>query len=79
MEKDCAALLAFHDFPTPVVHAENKRCWVIEQPHRVKQLTGIEKCQCRKQRATQSFRLLLSGVVLIKSGGQKSENHALSG
>ena len=37
---------------TSVVQAENKRRWVIEQLHReLKQLTGIEKCQCRKQRA----------------------------
>ena len=37
---------------TSVVQAENKRRWMIEQLHReLKQLTGIEKCQCRKQRA----------------------------
>ncbi len=35
-----------------VVQNENQRRWVIEQLHReLKQLTGIEKCQCRKQRA----------------------------
>ena len=29
--------------------------WVIENMHReIKQLTGIEKCQCRKQRIQQS-------------------------
>ena len=34
--------------------AKDKRslCWIIEQFHReAKQITGIEKCQCRKQRA----------------------------
>ncbi len=32
-----------------VVRQENKRRWRIEQLHReLKQLTGIEKCQCRK-------------------------------
>ena len=34
--------------------ARDKRslCWKIEQFHReVKQITGIERCQCRKQRA----------------------------
>ena len=37
---------------TPVVQNENQRRWVIEQLHReLKQLTGIEKCPCRKQRA----------------------------
>lgn len=37
---------------TSVVNEQNKRRWVIEQLHReLKQLTGIEKCQCRKQRA----------------------------
>ena len=37
---------------TLVVQNENQRRWVIEQLHReLKQLTGIEKCQCRKQRA----------------------------
>ena len=37
---------------TSVVQNENQRRWVIEQLHReLKQLTGIEKCQCRKQRA----------------------------
>lgn len=37
---------------TPVVQNENKRRWVIEQLHReLKQLTGTERCQCRKQRA----------------------------
>lgn len=36
---------------TPVVQKENQRRWAIEQLHReLKQLTGIEKCQCRKQR-----------------------------
>ncbi|HJW31162.1 MAG TPA: transposase [Saprospiraceae bacterium] len=37
---------------TPVVQNKNKRRWVIEQLHReLKQLTGTERCQCRKQRA----------------------------
>jgi len=37
---------------TQVVQKENQVRWVIEQLHReLKQLTGIEKCQCRKQRA----------------------------
>lgn len=37
---------------TSVVQKENQRRWAIEQLHReLKQLTGIEKCQCRKQRA----------------------------
>lgn len=37
---------------TPVVQNENKVRWFIEQLHReLKQLTGIERCQCRKQRA----------------------------
>lgn len=37
---------------TQVVQQENKVRWRIEQLHReLKQLTGIEKCQCRKQRA----------------------------
>jgi hypothetical protein len=37
---------------TAVVQNENKRRWVIEQLHReLKQLTGTERCQCRKQRA----------------------------
>lgn len=37
---------------TQVVQKENKVRWMIEQLHReLKQLTGIEKCQCRKQRA----------------------------
>lgn len=36
---------------TPVVQQENTVRWMIEQQHReLKQLTGIEKCQCRKQR-----------------------------
>ena len=35
-----------------VVQKENKVRWLIEQLHReLKQLTGIERCQCRKQRA----------------------------
>ncbi|HRD49565.1 MAG TPA: transposase, partial [Candidatus Contendobacter sp.] len=37
---------------TSVVQKENQRRWAIEQLHReLKQLTGIEKCRCRKQRA----------------------------
>jgi SRSO17 transposase len=37
---------------TQVVQKENKVRWAIERLHReLKQLTGIEKCQCRKQRA----------------------------
>ena len=37
---------------TSVVQQDNKRRWIIEQLHReLKQLTGIEKCQCRKQHA----------------------------
>jgi SRSO17 transposase len=37
---------------TQVVQDENKVRWFIEQLHReLKQLTGIERCQCRKQRA----------------------------
>ena len=37
---------------TQVVRNENKVRWFIEQLHReLKQLTGIERCQCRKQRA----------------------------
>ncbi len=37
---------------TQVVQRENKVRWMIERLHReLKQLTGIEKCQCRKQRA----------------------------
>ena len=37
---------------TQVVQKENKVRWFIEQLHReVKQLTGMERCQCRKQRA----------------------------
>lgn len=37
---------------TQVVRDENKVRWMIEQLHReLNQLTGIEKCQCRKQRA----------------------------
>ena len=37
---------------TQVVQNENKVRWLIEQLHReLKQLTGIERCQCRKQRA----------------------------
>ena len=37
---------------TQVVQNENKVRWFIEQLHReLKQLTGIERCQCRKQRA----------------------------
>ena len=37
---------------TRVVRDENKVRWAIERRHReLKQLTGIEKCQCRKQRA----------------------------
>lgn len=37
---------------TSTVQNENRRRWTIEQLHReLKQLTGIEKCQCRKQRA----------------------------
>ncbi|MEI2770785.1 MAG: hypothetical protein V9G98_08640 [Candidatus Competibacter sp.] len=37
---------------TWVVRDENKVRWAIEKRHReLKQLTGIEKCQCRKQRA----------------------------
>lgn len=43
---------------TPVVQNENKGRWVIEQLHReLKQLTGIEKCQCRKQRAQRNHLL----------------------
>ncbi len=34
------------------VQDEDAKRWLIEQLHReLKQLTGIEKCQCRKQRA----------------------------
>jgi len=37
---------------TDVVQNENAIRWQVEQLHReLKQLTGIEKCQCRKQRA----------------------------
>ena len=37
---------------TQVVQKENKVRWFIEQLHReVKQLTGMEQCQCRKERA----------------------------
>ena len=37
---------------TQVVQNENKVRWFIEQLHReLKQLTGIEQCQCREQRA----------------------------
>ncbi len=37
---------------TQVVQNENKVRWFIEQLHReLKQLTGIERCQCRKKRA----------------------------
>lgn len=37
---------------TQVVQNENKVRWFIEQLHReLKQLTGIERCQCRKERA----------------------------
>ena len=37
---------------TQVVQNENQVRWFIEQLHReLKQLTGIERCQCRKQRA----------------------------
>lgn len=37
---------------TQVVQKENKVRWLIEQLHReLKQLTGIERCQCRKERA----------------------------
>ncbi|HRC73422.1 MAG TPA: transposase [Candidatus Competibacter sp.] len=37
---------------TQVVQRENKLRWMIERLHReLKQLTGIEKCQCRTQRA----------------------------
>jgi hypothetical protein len=37
---------------TQVVQNENKVRWLIERLHReLKQLTGIERCQCRKQRA----------------------------
>jgi hypothetical protein len=37
---------------TQVVQNENKVRWFVEQLHReLKQLTGIERCQCRKQRA----------------------------
>jgi len=37
---------------TQVVQKENQVRWCIEQLHReLKQLTGIERCQCRKQRA----------------------------
>ena len=37
---------------TQVVQEENQMRWCIERLHReLKQLTGIERCQCRKQRA----------------------------
>jgi len=37
---------------TDAVQDENTKRWQVEQLHReLKQLTGIEKCQCRKQRA----------------------------
>lgn len=37
---------------TQVAQKENKMRWAIERLHReLKPLTGIEKCQCRKQRA----------------------------
>lgn len=37
---------------TQVIQEENQVRWCIEQLHReLKQLTGIERCQCRKQRA----------------------------
>ena len=43
---------ALGSIDTQVVQKENKVRWVIEQLHReLKQLTGIERCQCRKQRA----------------------------
>ena len=46
--------------------------WVIEQLHReLKQLTGIEKCQCRKQRAQRNhiaycYQTLFSLKVMAK-------------
>ncbi len=37
---------------THLVQNENKKRWLIERLHReLKQLAGIERCQCRKQRA----------------------------
>ncbi|MDQ7033996.1 MAG: transposase [Anaerolineae bacterium] len=47
------------------VQDEDAKRWQVEQLHReLKQLTGIEKCQCRKQRAQrQPYCLLLSGMA----------------
>jgi len=46
---------------TPVVQDENKVRWFIEQLHReLKQLTGIERCQCRKQRAQRNHLLVVT-------------------
>jgi len=61
---------------TQVVQNENKVRWVIEQLHReLKQLTGIERCQCRKQRAQRNhfaccYQAWLSLKVIAKKIGK---------
>jgi len=60
---------------TQVIQKENKVRWNIEQLHReLKQLTGIEKCQCRKQRAQRNhlaccYQAWLSLKVMSKKIG----------
>lgn len=58
---------------TPVVQNENQRRWMIERLHReLKQLTGIEKCQCRKQRAQRNhFFCCYQAWFSLKIGAKK--------
>ncbi|MCB1919307.1 MAG: transposase [Candidatus Competibacteraceae bacterium] len=61
---------------TQVVQNENQVRWFIEQLHReLKQLTGIERCQCRKQRAQRNhfaccYHAWFSLKVIAKKTGQ---------
>jgi hypothetical protein len=61
---------------TQVVQNENKVRWFVEQLHReLKQLTGIERCQCRKQRAQRNhfaccYHAWFSLKVIAKKIGQ---------
>jgi len=52
---------------TDEVQEANAVRWKVEEFHRgVKQLTGIEACQCRKENSTQSYCLRDFGLTGLK-------------
>ena len=63
-------------FTTPDIQKENARRWQIEQLHReLKQLTGSEKCECRKARSQRNhlaccYHAWLSLKVVAKRMGK---------